>query len=368
MAGLFTPLSLREVTFRNRVWLSPMCQYSVAARDGIPHDWHLMHLGARAAGGFGLVLTEATAVAAEGRISLQDTGIWNDEQAAAWERIISFIHAQDACLGVQLAHAGRKSGTFPWLPGAPNGTVPPEEGGWVPLGPSPLPMTALATPREMTTDDVAEVVSAFAAAARRCDEAGADVVEIHAAHGYLLHQFLSPLANQRTDRYGGSFENRTRLLLEVTAAVRASWPEQKPLFVRLSATDWRDEDESWDLEQCVEVCRLLRDSGVDLIDVSSGGVASARIPQHAGYQVPFASAIRSGADIPTAAVGLITTSEQAQRIVAEEEADAVLIGRAALREPAWPQRAAYELGVQPGQAMWVPPYSRGAWELAPDPG
>lgn len=365
MAGLFAPLTLRGLTIRNRVWLSPMCQYSVTARDGVPTDWHLVHLGARATGGFGLLLTEATAVLPDGRISPLDTGIWNDDQAAAWERIGTFVHEQGATFGSQLAHAGRKAATYPWLPGQPNGTMTADEGGWEPLAPSPLAMSKLAVPREMTTEDIAEVVRGFADAARRCDEAGMDVIEIHGAHGYLVHQFLSPLANERTDSYGGDFAGRTRLLREIVAAVREVWPERKPLFVRLSATDWRDGEDSWDLPQTIELSRELRELGVDLIDTTTGGVASARIPQRRGYQVEFAAAVRREAGIATGAVGFILDPAQAQAIVASEAADAVFLGRAALREPAWPHRAAYELGVGEDVVPWPPAYHRATYDGIP---
>jgi 2,4-dienoyl-CoA reductase-like NADH-dependent reductase (Old Yellow Enzyme family) len=356
--SLFDPITLRGVTAPNRIWLAPMCQYSIEARDGIPTDWHLVHLGARATGGFGLVLTEASAVTPEGRISPQDAGIWNDDQAAAWERITGFLHAQGAATGVQLAHSGRKGSTSaPWRG---EGPVGPEDGGWTAVAPSAVAYQGYATPRALTTDEIAETVQAFAAAARRADAAGFDVVEVHAAHGYLLHQFLSPLANLRTDDYGGSFENRIRLVLEVVDAVRAALPERKALLVRLSATDWVDG--GWTAEETVELSARLAAHGVDLVDVSSGGLdARQDIPVGPGYQVPFARDVRTKAGIATGAVGLITDPGAAQAVLDEEAADVVLLARAALREPAWPLRAAHELGLPAADAPNPAQYARGAW-------
>jgi 2,4-dienoyl-CoA reductase-like NADH-dependent reductase (Old Yellow Enzyme family) len=360
MPELFEPITLRDLTISNRIWLAPMCQYSVLATDGVPTDWHLVHLGARAQGGFGLILTEATAVVPEGRISPQDTGLWNDEQRDAWHRIVDFVHGQDAAIGVQLAHAGRKASTYRGFAGEPTGSVAVEDGGWTTAGPSDLAFPGYDAPRAMSTDDIAETVAAFAEAARRADEAGFDVVEIHGAHGYLVHQFLSPLSNHRTDSYGGSFAGRTRLLLEVVDAVRAAWPAGKPLFVRLSATDWTEG--GWDLEQSTRLSAALKAHGVDLVDVSTGGNVLADIPVEPGYQVPFARAIRAQAQIPTGAVGLIQTPQQAEAVLAAGEADAVLLARAALREPAWPLRAAAELGLSWHQAPYPAPYTRGTWD------
>jgi len=360
MPELFEPITLRNLTLSNRVWLAPMCQYSVLAGDGVPTDWHLVHLGARAQGGFGLILTEATAVVPEGRISPQDTGLWNDEQREAWRRIVHFVHGQGAAVGVQLAHAGRKGSTYRGFVGEPSGSVAVEDGGWTTLGPSDAAFPGYDAPRAMTPADIAAVVAAFAQAARRADEAGFDVVEIHGAHGYLVHQFLSPLSNHRTDAYGGSFAGRTRLLLEIVDAVRAVWPADKPLFVRLSATDWIEG--GWDLEQSVRLSAVLKARGVDLVDVSSGGNALTDIPVRPGYQVPFAQAIRSEARIPTGAVGLIQTPEQAEEILTAGEADAVFLARAALREPTWPLRAAAELGLSWHQAPYPAPYTRGTWD------
>lgn len=363
MTALFEPLTLRDLTVKNRIWLAPMCQYAVDSEDGVPTDWHLVHLGARAQGGFGLILAEATAVTPEGRISPQDTGLWNDEQQRSWSRIVDFVHTQDAAIGVQLAHAGRKASTYRGFDGEPRGSVAPDAGGWPTVGPSPDAFVGYAQPAELTVDEIAEVVAAFAAAARRADEAGFDVVEIHAAHGYLIHQFLSPLSNHRTDAYGGDFAGRTRLALEVTDAVRAAWPATKPLFVRISATDWTEG--GWDEDQSVRLSAALAERGVDLVDTSSGGNVLADIPVGPGYQVPFARQIRAQAQIPTGAVGLILEPQQAEKILADGDADVVLLARAALREPSWPQRAAAELGLSWRDAPYPPAYTRGRWDDAP---
>ena len=354
LSKLFEPITLRSLTVPNRVWLAPMCQYS--ATDGVPDDWQLVHLGARATGGFGLLFTEASAVVPEGRISPQDAGIWNDEQTQAWRRIVEFVHAQGAVIGIQLAHAGRKASTYrPWA--EQSGSVPETEGGWPTVAPSTVPFEGYADPAALTTEEIAGVVTAFADATHRAMDAGFDTVEIHSAHGYLLHQFLSPLSNRREDDYGGSFENRTRLLLETVDSVRGVLPETTPLIVRISGTDWIDG--GWDLEQSTRLAVLLKERGVDLIDVSSGGNAPASIPVEPGYQVPLSAGVRE-AGIPTGAVGLITEPEQAEKIVANGEADIVLLARAALRESAWPLRAAHELGV-PNDAPWPDQYLRARW-------
>ncbi|MFP5283514.1 MAG: NADH:flavin oxidoreductase/NADH oxidase [Actinomycetes bacterium] len=363
MAHLFTPLTLRSLTIKNRVWLAPMCQYSVEAGDCVPTDWHLVHLGARASGGFGLIMTEASAVTAQGRISPQDTGLWNGRQQQAWARIVDFVHAQDAAIGIQLAHAGRKASTYRGFPGEPTGTVPAADGGWPTLSPSPLAFPGLDAPQEMTEADIRDTVEAFAAAARRADTAGFDVVEIHAAHGYLIHEFLSPLSNLRTDGYGGDFEGRVRFLLEVTEAVRTVWPAEKPLLVRLSATDWVEG--GWDADASARLSTLLRERGVDLIDVSTGGNVLTDIPVGPGYQVPFARQIRDQAGIATGAVGMILSPRQADDILASGDADTVLLARAGLREPSWPLRAAAELGVDWRQAPYPAPYTRGRWDDRP---
>lgn len=349
MSQLFTPFRLRGLEFRNRVVVSPMCEYS--SPQGMPTDWHLVHLGSRAVGGAGLVLTEATAVSPEGRISPDDAGIWSDEQAAAWAPIARFIREQGAAPGMQLAHAGRKASTAaPWLGGRP---VAPAEGGWTPVGPSPIPFDAgYPAPRELTAADLDRVVADFVAAARRCREAGFQVIELHAAHGYLLHEFLSPLSNRRTDGYGGSPANRRRLTVRVARALREAWPAELPLFVRLSVTDWAEG--GWDLPQSIELARELREAGVDLIDCSSGAlVPGVTIPVASGYQVPFAAAIRREAGVATGAVGLITAPAQAEQIVANGQADAVLLARELLRDPYWPLHAAKALGAKvPGPKQY----------------
>lgn len=358
MSLLFTPLTLRGTTFANRVWLAPMCQYS--AVDGVPGDWHLVHLGSRATGGFGLLLTEAAAVVPAGRISPQDAGLWNDEQAAAWARIVDFVHGQDARIGVQLAHAGRKASTYrPWSD--TQGSVPVEDGGWTTVGPSDTAFAGYRAPEALTTAEIADVVTAFADAARRAAAVGFDVVEIHAAHGYLLHQFLSPRSNLRTDSYGGDLAGRSRLLLDTVRAVRAVWGE-KPLFVRLSGTDWVDG--GWDIEQTTRLSEWLAAAGVDLIDMSSGGNEPATIPVGPNYQVPLAAEVKRRVGVPVGAVGLITEPQQAEQILADGEADVVLLARAALREPSWPFRAAHELGLTHHDIAYPAQYTRGSW---PDP-
>jgi 2,4-dienoyl-CoA reductase-like NADH-dependent reductase (Old Yellow Enzyme family) len=354
MPLLFTPLRLRGAELRNRIMVSPMCQYS--AVDGLVQPWHMVHLGGLARGGAGLVMTEATAVVPEGRISPRDTGLWTDAQAEAWAPIVDLIHEMGALAGVQLAHAGHKASTWwPWASG--RGSVPAADGGWATVGPSDTGYPGLVAPRALATDDLPGVVEAFAAAARRALDAGFGVVEIHAAHGYLLHQFLSPLSNDRTDSYGGDLLGRARLLQEVTAAVRAAWPEDRALLVRISATDWVEGGH--DLEDSVVVAGWLRDLGVDLIDVSSGGVsAEQEITPEPGYQVPLAARIRQGAGIPTAAVGLITEPAHAEAVVAEGSADLVALGRELLRDPQWPLRAAHALGIE---VDWPPQLRRGRW-------
>ena len=340
MAGLFDPLTIREVKFLNRVFVSPMCQYS--SRDGCANDWHFVHLGSRAVGGAGLVLTEATAVLPEGRISPQDLGIWSDDHIEMLSRIVSFIHEQGSIAGMQLAHAGRKASTRrPW---ETSGTVPEAEGGWKKVvAPSALAFAdTYPMPQALTPEGIQEVVSGFAAAARRACQAGFRVIEIHAAHGYLLHEFLSPLSNKREDDYGGSFENRTRLCREIVAAVRGSWPKQLPVFVRISATDWVDG--GWNIDESVKLARELKQIGVDLIDCSSGGnVPHAKIPVGPGYQVAFAERIRRDTGIMTGAVGMITSPVQAEHVIRTGQADAVIMAREFLRDPYWALRAGREL-------------------------
>jgi 2,4-dienoyl-CoA reductase-like NADH-dependent reductase (Old Yellow Enzyme family) len=340
VAHLFEPLALRAVTLSNRVAVSPMCEYS--SDDGFANDWHLVHLGSRAVGGAGLVLTEATAVEARGRISARDLGLWKDAHVEFLSRIVRFLEARGAVSGVQLAHAGRKASTaVPWEGGA---GVPPAAGGWEPIAPSAIPFSERTlTPRAMTLDDVAEVVRAFAAATRRSVAAGFRVIELHFAHGYLVHEFLSPLSNRRQDAYGGGFEQRIRLALEITRAVRAEWPDRLPLLARLSCTDWVEG--GWTLEESVELARRLAAEGVDLVDCSSGAlVPYARIDAVPGYQVPFARRIRAEAGVSTAAVGLISTPAQAEAILRDGDADLVMLARAMLRDPYWALHAAEELG------------------------
>ena len=341
---LFDPLTIRGVTLKNRIAVSPMCQYS--SEDGLASDWHLVHLGSRAVGGAGLVFTEAASVEARGRISPQDLGIWDDSQIDMLQRIASFVRAQGCAAGVQLAHAGRKASTSrPWEGNTP---VDVDQGGWQPvLAPSALPFKAgHQTPEAMNADHIRAVTKAFVQATRRALEAGFQIVEIHAAHGYLLHEFLSPLSNTRTDEYGGAFENRIRLLREVVAAVRAVWLDRLPLFVRLSVTDWV-EGAGWDLEQSVKLSRILKTEGVDLIDCSSGGtVPDAKVPVGPGYQTSFAERIRRDTGILTAAVGMITAAEQADTILSTGQADLVVLAREFLRDPYWAHHAAAKLRVK----------------------
>jgi 2,4-dienoyl-CoA reductase-like NADH-dependent reductase (Old Yellow Enzyme family) len=353
MARLFDPLRLRGLTLGNRVVVSPMCQYSSV--DGLINDWHLVHLGSRAVGGAAVVFTEATAVTPEGRISPQDLGIWSDAHIDGLARTARFIAAQGAIPAIQLAHAGRKASTTrPWEGSTAIGEA---AGGWQVVGPSDQPFSATyPSPRALSGTELAAIVDAFRAAALRARAAGFAIVEIHAAHGYLLHEFLSPLVNTRADDYGGSFDNRARLCLDVAAAVRAVWPERLPLWVRISATDWKEG--GWEIEQSVELARRLRDRGVDLVDCSSGGIVpDAVIPLAPGYQVPFAARIRREANVATGAVGLITTPDQADAIISSGEADVILLARQLLRDPYWPLHAAEALGVP---ATWPAQYLRAA--------
>jgi 2,4-dienoyl-CoA reductase-like NADH-dependent reductase (Old Yellow Enzyme family) len=347
---LFSPLTLRGTTIPNRVWVSPMCQYSSA--EGRPTDWHLVHLGALAQGGAGLVLTEATAVVPEGRISPEDAGIWNDEQGADYERIAAFIRGQGAVPGVQLAHAGRKASTrAPWRG---RGYVPQAEGGWESVGPSPLGYADWPAPRELSATELTALPGLWAVAARRALEAGFQVAEIHGAHGYLLHQFLSPLSNRRTDAWGGDLAGRSKLLLDVVDAVRDVWPEDRPLFVRLSATDWVPG--GLEVDDIAQVASMLATHGVDLVDVSSGGLSpDQEIALEPGYQVPFATRVKDSSGLPVGAVGLITEPRQAEKILADGQADAVFLARELLRNPHWPQLAAAELG---GEVHWPDQYLR----------
>jgi 2,4-dienoyl-CoA reductase-like NADH-dependent reductase (Old Yellow Enzyme family) len=351
MATLFTPFTQRGVTLRNRIGVSPMCQYM--AHDGHATDWHLVHLGGLATGGAGVVCVEATAVVPEGRISPHDLGLWDDAHIPALRRITDFLTAQGAVPAIQLAHAGRKASTHrPW---EGNGTVPPDQGGWTPVAPSALRYSDRYP--EVTALDTAgidRVVAGFADAARRAHRAGFRIIELHAAHGYLLHSALSPLTNQRTDGYGGPFDHRVRLLLEVTDAVRAAWPDELPLWVRLSCTDWADG--GWTPEDTVRLVPLLRARGVELVDCSSGGLVPwQQIAVGPGYQRPFARAVRA-TGIATAAVGMITDPAQAEAIVTEGDADLVFLARELLRNPRWPLAAASALGAE---GPWPAPYQRG---------
>ena len=340
---LFDSIQIREVEARNRLWVAPMCQYSVEKQDGVPTDWHLVHLGAFAVGGAGVVMTEATAISAEGRISPEDTGIWNDEQVAAWTPITRFIREHGAVPAIQLAHAGRKGSTFkPWSP--VHGTVPADQGGWQAVAPSAVAFEGYAVPLALDAVGIAKVVDDFVAAALRSLEAGFELLEIHAAHGYLLHEFLSPLSNRREDEYGGDLEGRARLLLEIVRAVRAAVGESVPLLVRFSATDWAED--GWDEVQTATVAGWARDAGADLFDISTGGlVGGVTIPVAPGYQVGFASFVGAQSDVAVSAVGLITEAQQAAQIISSGQADVVMVAREFLRDPHFPLRAAHELGV-----------------------
>lgn len=348
---LFEPLTLRGLTFRNRAWVPPMCQYSVENLDGVATPWHVVHYGALARGGAGAIIVEATGVTPEARISAKDLGLWNDEQRDALVPVVDFMHSQGAAAGIQLAHAGRKASTYPEWGTEHDGSLSESDGGWQTLAPSAEPFPGLDTPHELTAAEIAEIVTAFAASARRSIEAGFDFVGIHGAHGYLLHEFLSPLSNTRTDSYGGSPENRARLLLEIVDATRAEVGEDVPVLVRLSATDWTEG--GLNLEDTVALSGWLKDHGVDLVDVSTGGNVMAQIPVGPGYQTTFADGIRAQAGIPTAAVGLITEPFQAEHILATEQADVVLLGRESLRDPNFPIRAAdalrHQIDYKPAQ-------------------
>ncbi|MDT0393318.1 MULTISPECIES: NADH:flavin oxidoreductase/NADH oxidase [Streptomyces] len=357
MSTLFEPYTLRDVTVPNRVWMAPMCQYSAAPEGpdtGAPNDWHFAHYAARAAGGTGLIVVEATGVSPEGRISPYDLGIWNDTQVEAFRRITRFLTAQGTVPAIQLAHAGRKASTErTWKGGAPVG---PDGHGWQPMAPSPVAFDERhPVPDELSVEEIRDIVGQFRAAARRALAAGFEIAEVHGAHGYLINEFLSPHSNRRTDAYGGSYENRTRFALEVVDAVREEWPDDKPLFFRISATDWL-EDAGWTPDDTVRFASDLHAHGVDLLDVSTGGnAAGVRIPTGPGYQVHFATRVRHETALPVAAVGMITDAEQAEKIVANGEADAVFLGRELLRNPSWARHAARELG---GEVRVPDPYHR----------
>jgi len=353
MAQLFDPLKLRDIVLTNRIGMPAMCQYS--AQDGMANDWHFVHYSSRSVGGAAFMNLEATAVAPDGRISPADLGLWNDEQIAPLARIVRFVRQQGVVPGLQLAHAGRKASvSLGWQAQRP---LSAKEGGWAVVAPSAIAFGAgYPVPQELDAAAIKQLIAQFVASARRARAAGFQTVEIHAAHGYLLHQFLSPLANQRSDAYGGSFENRTRLVREVVSAVRAEWPERLPLLIRLSATDWVDG--GWSVDETVELCRAVKGLGVDLIDVSTGGmVPTAQIPVGPGFQTEFAERIRREVGIPTAAVGLITSPAQADHIVRSGQADLVMLGREVLRDPYWPLHAAQALGQT---AVWPAQYLRAA--------
>ena len=350
MSRLFSPLALRSVTFPNRVFVSPMCQYSSV--DGMPNEWHFVHLGSRAVGGAGMVCVEAAGVTPAGRITPWDAGIWSEAHARAWKPVAEFVRAQGSVPAIQVAHAGRKAScNKPWLGGKP---LAAGEGAWETVGPSAVAFGHYPAPRAMTIEEIRTTVADFARAASLANAAGFEAIEIHGAHGYLLHSFCSPLSNLRTDEYGGPLENRIRLSLEVARAVRAAWPADRPVLYRVSASDWFEG--GWDLAQTVELCKRMKDAGVDMIDVSSGGnIHDQKIVLGPGYQVPFAAAVRREAAIPTIAVGLITDAVQAEQVVAHGQADAVMLARASLRDPYWPRHAARSLGF----AMpWPDPYKR----------
>jgi 2,4-dienoyl-CoA reductase-like NADH-dependent reductase (Old Yellow Enzyme family) len=351
MAKLFTPLKLREIEFKNRIFVSPMCQYS--AEGGIPNSWHLVHLGSRAVGGAALVMVEATAVCPEGRITPNCTGLWSDAHSEAFRPITDFIRQQGSVPAVQIAHAGRKASCdTPWNGGK---FLPIGSGGWQTVAPSAIPFSpAYGTPRALAHDEIDAIVELFADAARRALVAGFEVAEVHCAHGYLLNEFLSPLSNTRDDDYGGSLENRCRLPLHVAKTIRDLWPQQWPVFVRISATDWAEG--GWDLAQSIQFAKWLKEIGIDLIDCSTGGlVADAVIPAAPGFQTPFAESIRQQAGITTGAVGLITDATQAEHILVTGQADAVLLARELLRDPYWPLHAARELGAD---VTWPDQYTR----------
>ncbi|KQO82606.1 oxidoreductase [Frigoribacterium sp. Leaf263] len=358
--GLFDPITLRGTTFRNRLWVAPMCQYSAEREDGVPTDWHLVHLGSLARGGAGAVIAEATSVTPEGRISPQDLGLWNDAQLEAFRPITDFIRSRGSVPGVQLAHAGRKASTFrPWSD--EQGTVPADQGGWRTVAPSAVAFEGYDEPAELTISDIAGLVEAFRLAARRSVDAGFELIELHAAHGYLLHQFLSPLSNRRDDEYGGSLENRARFLLEVVRVVRSEVGGTLPLLVRFSATDWADG--GWNEDDTSTVAAWCRDAGADLFDISTGGLVSGvSIPVGLGYQVRFAEHVRTNAEVETGAVGLIVGAAQADEVITSGRADVVLMAREFLRDPHFPLRAAAELGVE--LDYWPAQYQRAPFRLS----
>ena len=358
MSKLFTPIKIRDLEIKNRLWVSPMCMYSCEGRDGVVGDWHLVHLGARAIGGAGLVMVEASGVNPEGRITPWCAGIWSDDQVIAWKRITDFIREAGSVSAMQLAHAGRKASTYRTWSGS--GSVPLSDGGWETYSSTDEAFTGYAAPRKLTTSEVSDLVEDFRLAARRSIAAGFDVIEIHAAHGYLLHQFLSPISNKRDDKYGGSLENRARLLLEIVTAIRAEIGEAVPLLIRFSATDYVDG--GWDQEQTNQVAKWAHEKGADLFDLSSGGlVTGVKIPSGPGYQVHFSKSAHEATGVPVSAVGQITDAHQAEEIVASGQVDVVMMARQLLRDPYFPLRAAHELGVS---VQWPSQYERGVWPSA----
>ncbi|MEO0061271.1 MAG: hypothetical protein RL343_889 [Actinomycetota bacterium] len=359
MAKLFEPIKVRDLEIRNRIFIPAMCQYSCENQDGVVNEWHLVHLGARATGGAGMIIAEASGVTPEGRISPWCPGIWNFEQVAAWARVNQYIHSQGAKSAIQLAHAGRKGSTYRDWSG--KGSVPIEKGGWQTISSTSEAFDGYEPPRELTTQEVNELVQDFAAAAKNAVLAGFDAVEVHAAHGYLIHQFLSPITNKRTDEFGGSLENRARLVLEIVKAIRAEVGEMLPIFVRFSATDYRED--GWDVEQTIQVAKWCADLGADLFDISSGGlITGVKIPSGPGYQVPLAEKVADQVSQPVGAVGQITSAQQAEDILQNDNVDIVLIGRASLRDPYWALRAAHELGVEVD--YWPKQYLRGKFPPA----
>lgn len=359
--ALFEPIRLRDLQIRNRIWMPPMCMYSVEARDGRPTPFHYQHYVSRAMGGFGMIIAESTAVAPEGRITPLDAGLWSDDQISSWRWIVDDVRKTGAAFGVQLNHAGRKASTYAPDRQEESGTVPVGDGGWQTVAPSLIAFDGYDEPRELSVEEIHDVVRQFRDAAARAVIAGFQMIQIHAAHGYLISQFLDPLSNHRTDEYGGSLDNHMRLLVEIADAVRSVMPEGMPLTVRISATDWAED--GWGLEETIATAAGLKQHGVDLIDVSTGGIVpEVEVPVGPNYQVPFARQIRRRADIPVTAVGLITKPKQAEHILRTGKADAVEIGRAALRDPYWPLRAAHKLGVPRADTAYPVQYLRGAYQ------
>jgi 2,4-dienoyl-CoA reductase-like NADH-dependent reductase (Old Yellow Enzyme family) len=360
MPQLFEPMTLRDLTMRNRIWMPPMCMYSVNERDGKPTPFHYQHYVSRSMGGFGMIIAEATAVCPEGRISPYDVGLWNDDQSEAWRWIVRGVKEAGAAFGIQLNHAGRKASTGCAAIGYEDRSVPFDQGGWQTVAPSDIAFGAYSQPRALKREEIHGIVNDFRDAALRAVQTGFQMIQIHAAHGYLISQFLDPLSNHREDEYGGSLENRMRLLLEIVDAIRNAIPESMPLTVRISATDWAHD--GWGLDETIETSKALKEHGVDLVDVSTGGIVDGvSIPVKPNYQVPFAAAVRKQAGIPVTAVGLITKPKQAERLLEKGKADAIEVGRAALREPYWPLRAAHKLGIAASQTPYPVPYERGAF-------